>query len=445
MSDLAKTMRAAIPAEQPPMPPPARVSGRPFWAAAVLAAAAIGWGAYGHWRRDVQAAATQQEVVDFRPFVQVATAQATASAVPLTLPGNTAAFDRAQIFARATGYIAERRVDIGSRVHAGDLLARIAAPDLDQQLQQAVATLTQREAALRQAAAAVNQAQSNKDLANVTNGRISVLAREGWSTEQDADQTRLGLAAQNASVVNAQAGVALAQANEQAQRATVQQLQELTGYEQVTAPFDGVISARNVDVGDLISGTASGGTAMFVLEHDNVLRVHIDVPQSDAVGLTDGLSAEVKVPEIPDRVFHGVVARNAASLTPGSRTLPVEVDVQNDEHLLHPGLFVDVTLAIPRVSPGVVVPAGAILFNGDGLRVATIENDGTVKMHDVTIYRDFGTSVELRSGLHGGERVVVSPPVGLQDGNPVRVHGSRDGGTAANPKMSETMAGKDQG
>ncbi|HEY2133827.1 MAG TPA: biotin/lipoyl-binding protein [Acetobacteraceae bacterium] len=188
--------------------------------------------------------------------MQLARATKTDAATNLTLPGNTAAFERAQIFARATGYIAERPVDIGSRVHAGELLARIVAPDLDQQLEQAKATLGQRQAALLQVVAVVNQTQANMDLARVTNGRTSALAHDGWATQQNADQSRLNLAAQNADLTSAQAGVTLAQANVQAQLATVHQLLELTGYEQVTAPFDGVVAARNVDVGDLISGTA---------------------------------------------------------------------------------------------------------------------------------------------------------------------------------------------
>jgi RND family efflux transporter MFP subunit len=422
MTDLGKAAPTpAIDSSAEPSGPAARLSHRPFWIAGALTVAAIGWGAYGHWRRDAQAAETQRETIAFTPTVQVALAQRSAGPVELTLPGTTAPFDEARIFARATGYVAERRVDIGSRVHAGDLLARIAAPDLDQQLRQAEATLGQRAAALRQAEAAVNQARSNKELANVTNGRTAVLAREGWEPQQSADQTRLGLAVQDANLISAEAGVAVAQANYQAQLATVQQLQELTGFEQVTAPFDGVVTARNVDTGDLINGTAAGGTAMFVLQNDAVLRVHIDVPQAAAVGLVDGLAAKVTLPEMPDTAFQGTVARNAAALNANTRTLPAEVDIRNDAHLLHPGLFVDVAVAVPRASADVVVPAGAILFNGQGLRVATIENDNTVKMHDVAIYRDFGTSVELRGDRLDGKRVAVNPPANLQDGALVRV------------------------
>jgi RND family efflux transporter MFP subunit len=401
--------------------PAKRLSSRPFWIAGLAAVAAVGWGAQVHREREARAAETQQQTADFRPLVHVALAQKSGDAIQLILPGNTEAFEQARIFARATGYLAERHVDIGSRVHKGDLLARIAAPDLDQQLKQAAATLNQRDAALRQAEAGVNQARSNKDLAVVTDQRIGKLAQQGWETQQNADQTRLSLAAQNAALQSAQAALGVAQADYQAQVATMQQLQELTGFELVTAPFDGVVTARNVDTGDLISGSASGGTAMFVIARDDVLRVHIDVPQSAAVGLTDGLSAQVKLAERPDDVFQGTVARNAASLNASSRTLSTEVDVKNDAHLLHPGLFVNVAIAVPRVSPNVVVPAGAIVFNGAGLRVATVEGDDTIKMHDVAIYRDFGTSVELRNGLVGGERVVINPPTNLQDGAKVRL------------------------
>jgi HlyD family secretion protein len=398
-----------------------RPSRRPVLIIGAIVAAAIAGGAYGKLRENAEAAEVQAQTLDFKPTVRVVAARRDADPLSLTLPGDVAAFDQATILARATGYVAERRVDIGSRVHAGDLLARIAAPDLDKQLAQAKATLDQREAELRQAEAMVNQAQSNKDLADVTNERIATLARQGWETKQSADQTRLALVAQDAGLKNSQAGVIVAQANYQAQLAAVQQEQELTGFERVIAPFDGIVTARNVDVGDLISGSASGGASMFTIQRDDMLRVHIDVPQSATVGLVDGLEAQVILPELPNQVFHGVVARNAGALNAASRTMSAEVDVRNDNHLLHPGMFVNVTVAIPRAAPGVVVPSNAILFNGQGLRVATIENGDTVKMRDVVIYRDFGTSVELRSGLSGDERIVVGPPANLEDGNPVRV------------------------
>ena len=406
-----------------PRPAPQRVPRAPFWIAALLLGGAVAAGANLHWRQNELAATTQKDTQDFRPALQFAVAQRSASSASVTLPGTTQPFEQARIFARATGYVAERRVDIGSRVHAGDLLARIAAPDLDAQLKQAMATLGQRSAELTQAQANVNQAQSNKELASVTNVRIAALAQQGWETKQNADQSRLTEAAQKATVASVQAGVTVAQANYEAQKATVEQLQELANFEKVTAPFDGIVTSRNVDTGDLISGTASGGTALFVLQRDDVLRVHVDVPQSASADLKDGLAATVILPERPDAVYAGTVARNAGSIDAGTRTLPAEVDVKNDSHELHPGSFVNVVISVPNATPTIVIPAGAILFDGGGLRVAVIGADNRIQMHPISIYRDYGTSIELRGGLEGGERVAVNSPAGLRDGAEVRIAG----------------------
>jgi HlyD family secretion protein len=391
-----------------------------FASACMILTAAIAWGAFNHWHRYAIANETLRDAETFRPVLHVTAAQKLDAVVPLKLPGNTYAFEQARIFARATGYIAERKVDIGSRVRSGDLLARISAPDLDQQLRQAEATLLQREAELQQADAQVNQAQSRKNLAHATDDRVAVLAKEGWQSPQIADQTHYDLVGQDANLVNAKAGVALKKADYQTQTANVRQLQELVGYELVTAPFDGVVTARNVDTGDLVNATNSG-TPIFVVQQDNILRVRIDVPQADAVGLHDGLNAEVVLPEHPDKILKGVVARNAGAFNSNSRTLAVEVDINNEEHFLTPGQFVYVTLFVPRAEPAVVVPAGALLYDSRGLRIATVDMDNTVHLHDVTVYRDFGSSVELRSGLNGGERVAVNPPSNLLDGMNVRI------------------------
>ena len=424
-----------------PSAPVTRLPRGPFVVAALLAAGAIGWGINLHWRRDAQAAATQRDTRDFEPTLRVATALRGVGVVKLTLPGTTVAFEQARLSARATGFVAERRADIGTRVHAGDLLAKIAAPDLDQQLEQAVATLGQRTAALGQARANVVQARSTRELAGVTDGRISKLAKDGWATQQNADQTRLGLAAQEATLSSAEADVGVAEANFRAQEATVRQLRELTGFERIVAPFDGIVTERNVDVGDLVSGSATGGTALFVLQRDDVLRVRVDVPQSAAAGLTDGIPATVTMPERPNEPQRGIVARNASALSVASRTLPIEVDVANGAHLLSPGLFVSVAISIPQPSPTVTVPAGAILFNGQGLRVAIVDDAGNVAMRDVSIYRDDGTSVELLTGLVGGERVAIGPPADLRDGSKVRAPTPGGEPTAVAPPAT-SVAGK---
>ena len=402
--------------------PAGPVPRRPLVIAGLVAVALLGWGAWGHYDRAAEASQTQRDTQSFVPTVQVATAKREDGPVPFTLPGTVAAFDQATIYARATGYIAERRVDIGSRVKQGDLLVRISAPDLDQQLAQANAQLVQTQAALVQANAQVDQAKSSSDLAKVTNGRTSALANLGWETRQNADNTRLGLVGSQASVGAAQAAVKVAQANLAAQYATVQRLKQLTAYEDVTAPFDGVITNRAVDTGDLVSADSNGaGNTLFTLARDSVVRVSVSVPQSGAIGIHDGLQAQVRVPELPGRVFTGTVARSAVALAQASRTMQSEVDVPNKDGTLRPGLYVTVEIGIPRTAPGVVVPSEAIIFNGQGLRVATVGDDAVVHMRDVSVYRDFGTSVELRSGLAGGETVILNAPTTLEDGGKVNL------------------------
>ena len=405
-----------------PRQPPGPVPRRPLVIAGLVALALLGWGAWGHYDRAAEASQTERQTQAFVPTVQVAVAKREDGPVPFTLPGTVSAFDQSTLYARATGYIAERRVDIGSRVKQGDLLVRISAPDLDQQLAQANAQLVQTQAALAQANAQVDQAKSSSDLAKVTNGRTSTLANLGWETRQNADNTRLGLVGSTASLGAAQAAVKVAQANLAAQYATVLRLKQLTAYENVTAPYDGVITSRAVDTGDLVSADSNGaGNVLFTLARDNVVRVSVSVPQSGAIGIRDGLQAQVRVPELPGRVFTGTVARSAVALVQASRTMQSEVDVPNVDGTLRPGLYVTVEIGIPRTAPGIVVPSEAIIFNGQGLRVAAVGDDGVVHMRDVSIYRDFGTSVELRSGLSGGETVVLNAPVTLEDGGKVNV------------------------
>jgi HlyD family secretion protein len=391
----------------------------------VVAAALLGalaWGGYGRWQQNAAAIETQNQTLNFVPELRVAIAKRQDGPVLLTLPGTVLPFDQARIYARATGYVAERRVDIGSRVQKGDLLLRIAAPDLDHQLSEAEARLGQIQAALEQARAGAEQARSDATLADVTNSRTLSLATQGWQSKQTADNTRLGLASKVAAVANAEAGVKVAEANVRAQMATVQRLLQLTQYEKVEAPFNGVVTARNVDSGDLVKADDnSGGTPLFALQRDDVVRVQVNVPQSGAVGLQDGLAANVHVPELPGRTFEGKVARNSVALDAASRTMLAEVDVPNPDGALRSGLYVNVAFAIPRLTPAVVVPAEALLFNGDGLRVATVDDAGRVHMRNVSVYRDYGTTLELREGLQGGERVALTAPADIAEGQQVKL------------------------
>jgi RND family efflux transporter MFP subunit len=390
----------------------------------VVLIAGLAWGGWHHHRLSSEAATTQQQERDFVPNVRVARAKPSGQTQRIDLPGATEAFEEATVNARATGYISRRVVDIGSPVKTGDLLAVIASPDLDQQLAQARAQLTQSQAALIQANANERTARANYDLAVVTNERTATLNREGWETRQDADNARLAMAARRADLGNAQAGVQVAHANVAAAQAAVDRLVHLTDYEQVVAPFEGVVTQRNVDVGDLVSadtGSTLGSSpnTMFVISRGSKLRVRTDIPQSQADGIVNGLPAEITVPELAERVFKGTVARTSVALAAGSRTLRAEIDVDNSDHQLRPGLYARVSIDVPRRQQTVTIPAEALIFNAGGTQVATVA-DGTVSLRKVEILRDHGTYLELASGLNGDEHVILNPFAALTDGQKVK-------------------------
>ncbi|POR42435.1 efflux RND transporter periplasmic adaptor subunit [Methylobacterium sp. V23] len=396
-------------------PPPGKA---PFLIAAVAAIALLAWGGYGQMQRRAAASETQRKINSFVPAVRTATAERADKPIDITLPGQTDAFAKAALYARATGYIAERRVDIGSRVRQGDILMRIAAPDLDQQLAQAEAQTGQLEAALLQAKSMVDQAKANVNLANVTNTRTTTLAGQGWASKQNADNSQASVLSQAATLASAEAGVKVAQANIKAQAATVERLRALTGFKDIIAPFDGVITQRGVDVGDLVHADGSG-TALLSMDRDDILRVSVNVPQNVAVGVKPGVDASIKVPQIADRTFSGKVERSSVALLTSSRTLTAQVDVPNGDGALRAGLYVYVTLKVPRTEPNVRVPAESLVFNQRGTQVAVARDDGTAQWRTVTIRRDLGTTVELGQGLDGGEEIVLSPPADLRDGQKI--------------------------
>jgi RND family efflux transporter MFP subunit len=367
--------------------------------------AAVGVGAWGHAERQAQTIATLTAQRDAAPVVRTAVLKPLDTPRQVSLPGSTQAFDTATLYARATGYISKRNVDIGSHVHAGDVLALIAAPDLDQQLAQARAQVVQLQAALV-------QSQANMELANVTNRRQSQLTSLGWTSQQGGDQARLNYA-------GSIAAVGVARANLEAQQAQVRRLEELTGFERVVAPFDGVITSRQIDVGSLVTADANNGTPLFSIAHTAVLRVQIYVPQEDYFGLKDGQQAEVTVPELPGRVFHGRLARNASALQNDTRTVLAEVDVDNADGTLAPGIYTVVHLDEPRLYPVVSVPSQAIIFDKDGLQAAVDEN-GVARLHHLDVAADDGSTVDVRAGLQPGDRLILDPPVGVTEGMRVK-------------------------
>ncbi len=259
------------------IPPPPGMA--PFLLVLLIALGLIGWGAYGHWQRDGEATRTLEAIRNLVPHVRTVVAERADGPVDLTLPGETRPFLTAAIAARATGYIAERKIDIGSRVKAGDLLLRIAAPDLDQQLVQAQAQLGQFHAQKQQADAQVEQAKANVNLANLTNNRTTTLADQGWASRQNADTSQAGVLSQAATLAAAEAGVKVAIANIRSQESAVERLKALTDFERVVAPFDGVVTMRSVDVGDLVRAD-NGGTALLTVDQVSTLRIAVNVPQN---------------------------------------------------------------------------------------------------------------------------------------------------------------------
>jgi RND family efflux transporter MFP subunit len=387
-------------------------------AVVALLIAGIGTGAWSHLRQSRQVTATAEQQRDLVPTVRVGAVQAGSPDLVVTLPGTTSAFAAANIFARASGYIGQRNVDIGDRVKPGELLATIVAPELDHQIVQAEATLRELKSTLQQRKAA-------RELASVTWARDKPVVKEGWLPLQQGTIDEQTLREQ-------EAAVRVARSNVEAQDAQLKVLHQQKLYQSVVAPYSGVITQRNIDVGSLVQADATSGTFMFTINEDSVIRTQVFVPQDSSFGVVPGIEAIVHVPELPDRPFPGKVTRIADALQPGSRTLLTEIDIANPDGALPVGIYCTVELHIPRKAPSLSVPAEAIIFNAGGVQVAAVSN-GVVHLHKVTVARDFGTSVELRDGVAAGDQVILNPSVSIADGAKVQV--------AANPSGSAAGAG----
>jgi RND family efflux transporter MFP subunit len=372
----------------------------------VLLVGSVAIGIWQHYRVHARVMAAARAQRDFVPTVATATVNTGEPTISVSWPATTDAFAQANIYARASGYISKREVDIGSHVKAGQLLVEITAPELDHQIAQAEATLTQMQAALQ-------QAQANRDLGQVTWNRDSVLVQKGWTTQEQGDTDRLNLKAQ-------EAAVNVAEANIKAQTAQVAVLHQQKDYQSVVAPFDGVITQRNVDIGSLVQADATSGTFLFTLMQSDKLRIQLYVPQDEVFGLGPGVDAIIRVPELPGQDFPGKVTRIADALQPGTRTLLTEIDVPNPDNVLSPGLYCTVELKIPRKTPSLILPSEAIIFNAKGLSVAVVQ-DGIARLRNVNVVRDFGTRIEVNSGVKEGDQVILTPPVDLADGQKVHV------------------------
>jgi RND family efflux transporter MFP subunit len=343
-----------------------------------------------HARADLRKETDEMAV----PTVAVVKPKRAAPAAELVLPANVQAFVDSPIYARTNGYLRHWYVDIGAHVKAGQLLADIETPEVDQQL--------------RQARAEVGTAQANLRLSQITAERYAGLLKTDSVSKQEADNAEGEYAARKAALESAQANV--------------KRLEELQSFEKIYAPFSGVITARNTDIGALIESGSSGGTRteLFHVAQPDKLRVYVNVPEPYSQSAKVGIKAALTVPEFTGRRFEGKLVRTANAIDQATRTLLAEVDVNNPTGTLLSGAYAEVHFNLPTVSSSFILPVNALLFRSEGLRVAAVE-DGKAELRQITIGHDFGSEVEVVAGLNGNESIVVNPPDSLVSGEAVRI------------------------
>lgn len=373
-----------------PVPARLRTAGVSFVACAGVVVV------YGLATRSVQGsrlkALTEDEAI---PTVAVVTPQAVANDTGLDLPGRLQAYIRAPIYARVPGYLKSWHYDIGSRVKAGDVLAEIDTPDLDQQLTQARADL--------------NVAEANARLAQITADRWQSLAGTDAVAKQDVDQRTYTW---NANVAQVKAA-----------RANVDRLVAEEGFKRLVAPFDGIVTARETDIGALINVGATGGAELFVVSDTSKLRVYVNVPQSDVPSVPPGTVATITVPERPGKTYMGTVEASAQAVNPATGTTLMQIIVDNSAGEMMPGDYASIHLRVRPAAHVLSIPSSALIFNSQGLSVATVDQDDRVHLKPVSIERDLGQVVELGSGVTAHDRVIESAPDGITDGVEVRVVG----------------------
>src|SRR6204780_2658456 len=311
----------------------------------------------------------------------------------IVLPGNMQAFEDAPIYARTNGYLKKWYVDIGRHVKTGQLLADIETPEVDQQLQVARADL--------------NTAQANMNLSKITADRYNGLKNTDAVSKQDVDNAHGDFEAKKATVAAAESNV--------------KRLEETLAFNRIYAPFDGIITARNTDICQLIDSRSGAAKEMFHMQSTRVLRVYINVPQQYSQAAKPGLTADLTLAEFPGRRFKGQLVRTAKAIDPASRTLLVEVDVNNTTGELFPGAYTGVHLKLPEGVPTFILPVNTLIFRSQGLQIATVQDGNKATLVPIVLGRDFGSEVEVVSGLSGQENVMVNPPDSLVEGEQVQI------------------------
>ena len=352
------------------------------------------------------------------PSVVVIPAEAAPATLSLALPGETAAWYESTIYARVSGYVGKWFVDIGDSVKKGQVLATIDTPDLDAELAGAQAKLKAADADVK-----VRQAQAE-------------FARSTYERWRDSPKGVVSDQEREAKKADYASGVALenaAKAQVNADQGEVDRLMALTQFKQVTAPYDGVIIERRIDIGNLVTaGSTSSTTLLYRMSQNNPMRIFVDVPQRAAADISVGLAVTFTANDMPNRVFHGTVARTAQSINPQARTLRVEVDLPNPDNALVPGMYIDANFEL-KARGTVEVPPAAISFRAKGPQVAIVGPDDKIRFHDVAIARDDGNVVEIGSGLAPGDKVVLNINNQIAEGTKVNVSGQTEGLASAAP------------
>src|SRR6266851_4538334 len=349
----------------------------------------------GIWSRVKAGATLRAETAQVAlTAVSVVSPKQTAPTQEIILPGNVQPFITSPIYARTNGYLKKWYVDIGARVKQGQLLAVIETPEVDQQLQQARSNLA--------------TAKANLELASITKTRYLGLLKSNAVSQQDADNA-VGTYNANKAIV-------------EADQAAVDQYAALASFEKVYAPFDGIVTSRNTDIGDLINSGSGGGvkTDLFHIAQPGKLRVYVNVPEEYSRGIKVGMTADLSLAEFPDRTFRGTLVRTSEAITVTTRTLLIEIDLDNPAGTLLTGSYAEVHLAVPAQSSTLLLPVNTLLFRSEGLRVGVVK-DGKVALTAVTPGHDFGNQIEIVSGLKPGDQVIINPPDSLITGQQVQI------------------------
>jgi len=412
----------------PPVRPRARV--RPlltfFAVLALIVIAAVVAGLLPRLQRQTGLLAAAEQERNLKPVVNVVVARGASASTPLDLPGDLQALIESPIYARADGYMIKRFVDIGDHVKTGQPMAELETPELDQQIQQAKATLANSISTLKELEANLTLAKANLKLSQQTWQRWQQLEGRGAVAHQDADEKRADFEVKQAQSEAAEARIASTRDLVKANEANVSRLEQMKAYSKLTAPFDGMVTARNVDVGTLInSGNGGPAKAIFSVAQTATMRVFVNVPQANVASVRPGEIAELRVQELPGQVFEAKVARFTHEVDTTSRSMLAILLVANPTGILLPGMYAQVRFAGIRAAPGMVlIPGDALLMSPQGTRVAVIDSGSRVHFHDVKVGNDYGSDIEIQSGLVAGDQVVMHATDAVKEGVEVEVHKS---------------------